>query len=150
MVDRVWIEPNVFRISKTGQPVLSAVDSQLLFNGSYAGTAKFIRAQVSGSRGGNGATSNTIFYGKTFSVKPMVFVYEVNTAAGTDGGSYPGQGFQAKGLSDSETPCNFFSFSFTRFTVDVQLDRVNFSTASASSPFTYTIHAAILDYRFGM
>ena len=149
MVKRLVIDPTQFKLSKVGQNVLTVGDNLLQFNANYAGTAKFIRASVSGSRSGNGGTSNTIFYGKTFSVKPLVFIYQINTAAGSDGGSYPGQAFQAKGLSDSETPCNFFSFSFTRFTVDVQLDRVDFTTASASSPFTYTIHAAILDYRFG-
>lgn len=54
MVDRLWIEPNVFRISKAGQSVLTATDNNLIFNGSYSGTAKFIKGSISGSRGGNG------------------------------------------------------------------------------------------------
>lgn len=149
MANRVWAEPGVLRISKSGQNVLTASDVNLLFNSDYAGTAKFIKGSVSGSRGGNGTTTIEAFYGKTFTVKPMVFVFAINTSGGTSGGSYPGQGFQAKTLSDCNTPHSFFSLSWTRLGVEVQLDRLRFEMSSAASSFNFTIHYAVLDYRFG-
>lgn len=150
MVDRLWIEPNVFRISKAGQSVLTATDNNLIFNGSYSGTAKFIKGSISGSRGGNGTTTNEVFYGKTFTIKPIIFVFAINTSGGSEGGSYPGQGFQSKTLSDCNSPHGFFSLTWTRLRVEVLLDRVVFRMSSAGSSFNYTIHYAVLDFRFGV
>lgn len=150
MVDRFWLEPNIFRISKVGQSVLTATDNNLIFNGSYSGAAKFIKGSISASRGGNGVTTNEVFYGKTFTIKPMVFVFAINTSGGSSGGSFPGEGFQSKTLSDCNSPHGFFSLTWTRLKVEVLLDRVRFEMSSASSSFNYTIHYAVLDHRFGV
>lgn len=150
MVERLWIESDIFRLSKPGQSVLTATDNNLIFNGSYSGAAKFIKGSITSNRGGNGATTDDVFYGKTFSIKPMVFAFAVNNSSGLDGGSFPGQGFQSKTLGDCNSPHGFFSFSWTRLTVEVLLDRVRFTMSSAQSSFNYTIHYAVLDHRFGV
>ena len=145
MVNRIWIEPSVFRVSRPGVDVFAAGDSSLLFNSDWGGGAKFIKGSIAGSRGGSGTSSHTALFGKTFSVKPCVM--SVLTAG--SGASRPGESYPVKGFGDSTTPFSDFAFSWSWFEVQVLSDRVNFSVKSAGSSFSYTISYLVFDYRIG-
>lgn len=150
MTNRLVISAGVMKLSKIGQNVLTATPDNLQWSTEFPGGAKFIRGFVASSRSGLGTTNDTILFGKTFSAPPMVFAYVINTSSGSDGGDWPNQGWQNHGLNDSSTPSGRFSFSWTTFKVDSQVDRVIFSMFSAQSSFSYIVHYAILDYRFGL
>ncbi|SFJ55192.1 hypothetical protein SAMN04515648_4564 [Phyllobacterium sp. CL33Tsu] len=145
MVNRLWIEPSVFRLSRAGVDVFAAADAGLLFNGDHGSPAKFIKGSIAGSRSGSGTSNHTALFGKTYSVKPFVMT---NVLAGA-GASLPGETYPIKGFGDSSTPWNNFAFSWSTFKVEVLTDRVNFAFTSFSSSFNYTINYLIFDYRIG-
>lgn len=123
-----------------------ANDTNLLFNGDHGSPAKFIKGTINGSRNGQGTTNHTAFFGKTYSIKPFV----MTNVIGGSGSSNPGLAYQIRGFGDSRTPWNDFTFSFSRFDVDVQNDRVNFAmNAYGGSNFNYTISYLVFDYRIG-
>lgn len=145
MVNRLWIQPSVFRLSRPGVEVTVANDQNLLFNGDHGSSAKFIKGSIAGSRGGSGTSNHTALFGKTFSVKPFV----MTNVIGGSGTSNPGLAYPIKGFGDSHTHWSDFTFSWSWLQVDVQTDRVNFAMSSSSSSFSYTINYLIFDYRIG-
>lgn len=146
MVNRIWIEPSVMRISRPGVDVFAANDQSLLFNGDHGTPAKFIKGSIAGSRGGSGTSTHTAFFGKTFSSKPFV----MTNVTGGSGSSNPGFTYPIKGFGDSYTPWSDFTFSWSWFEVIVGIDRVDFKFTSASSSFSYAINYLIFDYRIGL
>ena len=145
MVNRIWVQPSVFRVSRPGVEVTVANDQNLMFNSDWGGGAKFIKGSIAGSRSGSGSSGHTALFGKTFSVKP--FVMSILTAG--SGTSHPGESYPVKGFGDSTTPFSDFAFSWSWFEVQVLTDRVNYTVKSAGSSFNYTISYLVFDYRIG-
>ncbi|MGH6861948.1 MAG: hypothetical protein ACRECY_16985 [Phyllobacterium sp.] len=144
MVQRIWIQPGITRVSKPGFNVLTATDAQLQFNGDWPGGAKFLRGSVSSSITG-GERVLTVPYGKTFTVAPLMMVYVVGTA----GVWYPGYGQWMWNLSVSQTQNIPKATQWTRTEVRPGLSSVEFqvSNTSTGNSISFTIHYLIFDFR---
>ncbi len=154
MVDRIQIEPGILKLSIPGVAVTAATENQLLFNGTQAGAAKFLKGSIDGTRNGNGVTNHTVMYGKTYTAKPFIMVNMIGrlpqwTVGSVFGSSYPGEAFCIRNYGDAKNPFNNFQFNWSRLEVEVLLDRVNFAFSSAASGCNYTIDYLIYDYRTG-
>lgn len=138
-------------MSQPGVDVMTAAQTQLIFDGAWAGAAKFIRGTVSGVRSDAGTSSHTVMYGKTYTTKPFVLALLGGGVGWREG---PGVYANIKTFGDSAmfmTDLWYANMMWTRFAVDVQTDRVNFELAAAgSATLEYTIDYQILDYRIGV
>ena len=77
MVNRISIDTDALRISKPSYDVLTALDSQLLFNSNWRSLGMIVKGRVT--------TSNsvvTINYGKTFSSPPVIHLMYFASGAG--------------------------------------------------------------------
>lgn len=148
MVWRFVMDPNVFRLSKPGIDVLSGVSGvdDLIFDGDFGSPAKFIRGQVSGSRGGTGTTTTTANFGKTFSSPPIV----LSTFTPTSGASFPGESYPMKMFGDGDLPWNNMAFSWMTYRCRVSLDHMEWKITSYSSSVSYVIDYLVFDYRIGL
>lgn len=141
-----WLaDVNNLKLSKPGISVFTATADQLLFDGDSASPARFIRGQVSGSRGGTGSTTVTANFGKTFSSKPIM-LYNFTP---TSGASFPGQSYPMKMFGDGDIPWNNMAFSWMQFKCVVGLSSADFKITSYSSSVSFTIDYLVFDYRIG-
>lgn len=146
MLYRFLIDQNVFWLTKPGIDVYSVTSNdQLLFSGQMASPARFIKGQVSGSRGGSGSTTVTGLFGNTFSAPPMLLV----NFTPTSGASFPGEVYPQKCFGDSQTPWNNMAFSWMTFEVAVGTASADFKITSFSSSVTFVIDYLVFDYRIG-
>jgi hypothetical protein len=146
MVYRFLIDQNVFWLTKPGIDVYSVTSQdQLLFDGNYASPARWIKGQVSGSRGGNGSTTVTANFGKTYSSPPMLLV----NFTPTSGASFPGESYPMKCFGDSQSPWSNMAFSWMTFEVAVGTASADFKITSFSSSVTFVIDYLVFDYRIG-
>lgn len=147
MVTRIRMDPEVFRLSKPGFDVLSAGPTQLMFDGNWPGSAKFIKGSVTGSRSGSGNSDYTVAFGKTFSNVPTVFVNVI----GNNGGdiSFPGVAFPMASVSGGSTGLTNFTVGWSVFRLTVRLSDMTFRIGSNGDSMFYTIEYAVMDYRVG-
>lgn len=147
MVNRIRIEPGIFRLSKPGIDVMTAGQTQLMFDGDWPGSGKFIKGSISGSRSGTGNSNHTVAFGKTFSNVPTVFVNVI----GDSGVTFPGVAFPMASVSGGSTGLTNFTFAWSVFRLTVRLADMSFrvGTIGEQTSISYTIEYAVLDYRVG-
>jgi hypothetical protein len=143
MVNRVWIEPSVLRVSKPGVEVTVAGNDGLLFNGDWASASKLFKGSVLGSVGG-GTVNHNVNFPKVFSSTPFLLASMTDRDTGI---TFQFGGFGG-GSSNIHNP---------KVGVDLIVIQTTVSTAgasfairtTASANTNYTINWMVFDFRMG-